>query len=101
MASAGAYAPADWMGVQLVISDTYGLATAISKVFGCPWQQCSVHFLRDMLGHVPRAQQPLVSDAIRHIFAAALAAEARQRLGQVVGRPTWPCAFSVTISERS
>jgi transposase-like protein len=71
-------------GVQLVISDAHtGLTTAIAKVFGCPWQRCTVHFLRDMLGHVHRAQQPLVSGAIRQIFTAASAAEARQRLGQV------------------
>jgi transposase-like protein len=37
-----------------------------------------------MLGHVTRAQQPLVSGAIRGIFTAATAAEARARLGQVV-----------------
>ncbi|HZA84289.1 MAG TPA: IS256 family transposase [Actinomycetes bacterium] len=71
-------------GVQLVISDAHtGLKTAIAKVFGCPWQRCTVHFLRDMLGHVSRTQQPLVSGAIRQIFTAASAAEARERLGQV------------------
>jgi putative transposase len=71
-------------GVQLVISDAHtGLKTAIGKVFGCQWQRCTVHFLRDMLGHVSRAQQPLVSGAIRGIFTAGSAAEARQRLGQV------------------
>jgi putative transposase len=74
-------------GVQLVISDAHtGLKTAIGKVFGCRWQRCTVHFLRDMLGHVARAQQPLVSGAIRGIFTAASAAEARDRLGQVVGQ---------------
>ena len=74
-------------GVQLVISDAHtGLKAAIAKVFGCPWQRCTVHFLRDMLGHVARAQQPLVSGAIRGIFTAASAAEARQRLGQVVAQ---------------
>jgi putative transposase len=72
-------------GVQLVISDAHtGLKTAIGKVFGCRWQRCTVHFLRDMLGHVARTQQPLVSGAIRGIFTAASAGEARQRLGQVV-----------------
>jgi transposase-like protein len=71
-------------GVQLVVSDAHtGLTTAIAKVFGCPWQRCTVHFLRDMLGHVPRAQQPLVSGAIRQIFTAASAIQARERLGQV------------------
>jgi len=72
-------------GVQLVISDAHtGLKAAIAKVFGCPWQRCTVHFLRDMLGHVARAQQPLVSGAIRGIFTAGSAVEAGQRLGQVV-----------------
>jgi putative transposase len=50
---------------------------------GCAWQRCTVHFLRDMLGHVARAQQPLVSGAIRGIFTATTHAEARARLGQV------------------
>ena len=36
-----------------------------------------------MLGHVTRAQQPLVSGAIRGIFTATTHAEARARLGQV------------------
>jgi putative transposase len=72
-------------GVQLVISDAHtGLVAAIAKVLGCRWQRCTVHFLRDMLGHVARAQQPLVSGAIRGIFTAGSAVEARQRLGQVV-----------------
>jgi putative transposase len=71
-------------GVQLVISDAHtGLETAIGKVFGCPWQRCTVPFLRDMLGHVSRSQQPLVSGAIRQIFTAASTAEAQQRLAQV------------------
>jgi transposase-like protein len=88
-------------GVQLVISDAHtGLKTAIGKVFGCPWQRCTVHFLRDMLGHVTRTQQPLVSGAIRQIFTAASAAEARERLAQVADqlrvlawrKRIWRCA---------
>jgi putative transposase len=72
-------------GVRLCVSDAHaGLKQAIAQVLGCGWQRCTVHFLRDMLGHVSRAQQPLVSGAIRGIFTAATAAEARQRLGQVV-----------------
>jgi len=72
-------------GVKLCISDAHaGLKAAIAQVLGCPWQRCTVHFLRDMLGHVSRARQPLVSGAIRGIFTATSAAEARARLGQVV-----------------
>ena len=51
-----------------------GLKNAIGQVLGCGWQRCTVHFLRDMLGHVSRAQQPLVSGAIRQIFTATSAA---------------------------
>jgi transposase-like protein len=72
-------------GVKLCISDAHqGLKNAIAQVLGCGWQRCTVHFLRDMLGHVTRAQQPLVSGAIRGIFTATTGAEARVRLGQVV-----------------
>jgi putative transposase len=72
-------------GVRPCTSDAHaGLKQAIAQELGCPWQRCTVHFLRDMLGHVSRAQQPLVSGAIRGIFTAATAARARQRLGQVV-----------------
>ena len=46
-------------GVRLVVSDAHaGLKAAIAQVLGAPWQRCTVHFLRDMLGHVSKAQQP-------------------------------------------
>jgi putative transposase len=71
-------------GVQLCVSDAHeGLKNAIAKVLGCPWQRCTVHFLRDMLGHCGKAQQPLVSGAIRQVFAAADAGEAHARLTEV------------------
>jgi transposase-like protein len=74
-------------GVRLCISDAHdGLRQAIAKVLGCPWQRCSVHFLRDMLGHVAKAQQPMIAAAIRGIFQAANLAEARQRLVEVIDR---------------
>ena len=52
-------------------------------MLGCPWQRCTVHFLRDMLGHCTKAQQPMIATAIRQIFAAEDAAEARERLAGV------------------
>jgi putative transposase len=71
-------------GVQLCVSDAHeGLKSAIAKVLGCPWQRCTVHFLRDMLGHCSKAQQPLVATAIRQIFAAESREEARERLAGV------------------
>ncbi len=72
-------------GVLLCVSDAHeGLKKAIAQVLGCPWQRCTVHFLRDMLGHCGKAQQPLVATAIRQVFAAETLDEARARLAGVV-----------------
>lgn len=72
-------------GVQLCTSDAHeGLKAAIARVLGCPWQRCTVHFLRDMLGHCGKEQQPMVATAIRQIFAAESRKEASARLAEVV-----------------
>ena len=71
-------------GVALCVSDAHeGLKAAIAKVLGCAWQRCTVHFLRDMLGHCTKAQQPMIATAIRQIFASESAEEARERLAGV------------------
>jgi putative transposase len=46
----------------------------------------NVHFLRNMLGHCGRSQQPMIATAIRQIFNADTGAEARERLEEVVDR---------------
>ena len=72
-------------GVQLVISDAHeGLKTAIAQVLSAPWQRCTVHFLRDALGHCPKDLQQLVGAAIRPIFRAANLEEARRLLEDTV-----------------
>jgi transposase-like protein len=72
-------------GVRLAISDAHeGLKAAIAQVLSCPWQRCTVHFARDMKGHVPRSQQQMVGAAIAQIFAAPDDAEARRRLRALV-----------------
>jgi putative transposase len=74
-------------GVRLCVSDAHeGLRQAIGKVLGCQWQRCTVHFLRDMLGHVQKAQQPLVATALRQIFAAQSHDEGRALLAEVAER---------------
>ena len=71
----------------MCVSDAHeGLKQAIAKVLGCPWQRCTVHFLRDMLGHVGKAQQPMIAAAIRGIFQASSLVEARERLVEVVDK---------------
>src|SRR4051812_42142913 len=63
-----------------------GLRAAIGQVLGCPWQRCSVHFLRNMLGHCAKSQQPMIAAATRGIFAADNGQQARERLAEVVER---------------
>src|ERR671930_88285 len=75
-------------GVQLVVSDAHaGLRAAIGQVLGCPWQGCTVHFLRETLGHVRKHQQGMVAALLRPIFnaddrdaALALVGDALERL---------------------
>src|SRR6186997_3158359 len=73
------------VGVQLVISDAHeGLKNAIAKVLGAPWQRCTVHFLRDCLGHARRDQHGLLGALIRPIFNADSQGQARDRLSEAV-----------------
>jgi putative transposase len=53
-------------GVELCVSDAHeGLKAAIGHVLGCSWQRCTVHFLRDCLGHCPKERQGMLAAAIR------------------------------------
>lgn len=72
-------------GVQLVISDAHqGLKQAIEAVLtGATWQRCRVHFMRNILAHVPKAAQGMVLASIRTIFAQPDRESARQQLAQV------------------
>ena len=56
-------------GVKLVISDAHeGLKAAIAQVFKATWQRCRVHFMRNALAYVPKAQHQMVAAAIRTVF---------------------------------
>jgi len=74
-------------GVRLCVSDEHlGLKHAIARVLGCPWQRCTVHFVRDMLRHCRPAQRGMVSAALREIFNADGRDSARERCGDVIER---------------
>jgi putative transposase len=68
-------------GTQLVISDAHtGLKAAISAVLlGASWQRCRVHFMRNVLGVVPKGNQEMVAAAIRTIFAQPDAEHVREQ----------------------
>jgi putative transposase len=74
-------------GVQLVVSDAHeGLKNAIGQVLGAPWQRCTVHFLREALGHARREQQPMLAALIRPIFNAESGGQARELVGDAIAR---------------
>jgi len=74
-------------GVELVVSDQHeGLKAAIGQILGCPWQRCTVHFLREMCGHVHRGQQGVIAAGLRQVFQAESMAEARRVCREVIVR---------------
>jgi putative transposase len=78
-------------GVRLVISDAHlGLKQAIATVMlGAAWQQCRVHFVRNVLARVPRGSAEMVAAAVRTIFAqpdAEAVAEQFERIAEMLGR---------------
>jgi transposase-like protein len=74
-------------GVRLCASDAHeGLKAAIARVLACPWQRCTVHFVRDMHQHCRPTQRGMVSAALREVFNAASYEEARERAGLVLER---------------
>jgi putative transposase len=68
-------------GVRLVISDQHaGLVAALTRAFqGAGHQRCRVHFVRNLLAHVPKGSAEMAAAYFRTIFAqpdpAAMSAE--------------------------
>ena len=75
-------------GVRLVTSDApEGLKKAITQVMtGATWQRCRVHFMRNILGRVPKSAQQEVAAAVRSVFAQPDMASAREQLRRVAAR---------------
>ena len=74
-------------GVRLAVSDDHqGLKAAIARVLACPWQRCTVHFVRPMHQHCRPAQRAIVSAALREVFNADSRAQARERVSELVER---------------
>jgi transposase-like protein len=89
-------------GVKLVISDAHeGLKVAVATVFaGASWQRCRVHFMRNVLAHIPRADKAMVAAAVRTIFAQPDREAAGQQLRYVAetAAPHWPQAAQLLLA---
>jgi len=56
--------------VWLVVSDAHkGLAKAIKESFiGCSWQRCKVHFMRNILAHLPSREKESFASRLKQIW---------------------------------
>jgi transposase-like protein len=80
-------------GVKLVISDAHeGLKAAIRRVFSASWQRCRVHWMRNALAYMPKAQQSMAAAALRQAFLQPDRKAASQALRHVADqlRAKWP-----------
>jgi putative transposase len=89
-------------GVQLVVSDAHaGLKKAIAQVLGCPWQRCSVHFLREALGHARREQQPMLAALLRPLFTADTGEQARELVDDALDKLRKPLPKIAALLEEA
>ena len=65
----------------LVISDAHsGLVAAIREGFpGASWQRCKVHFMRNILAHIPQKEKDIFAIRLKEIWLASSVEIARQR----------------------
>lgn len=88
-------------GVQLVVSDAHeGLKSAVGTVFaGTSWQRCRVHFVRNVLAHIPKRDKAMVAAAVRTIFAQPSREGAGRQLRYVAEtiEPHWPEAARLLL----
>ena len=72
-------------GTELVVSDAHkGLVEAIASTFGCTWQRCRTHFMRNLLTRVPKSAQGFVATLVRTIFAQPDATQVLAQHARVV-----------------
>jgi putative transposase len=88
-------------GVRLVVSDAHtGLRAAIRAVLnGTTWQRCYVHFIRDVLSHLPKSQQGFVAAALRNVFQQTSLEHAREAMAKVIAllEPKYPSVAELLV----
>ena len=71
---------------KLVISDAHaGLTAAIRTSFpGASWQRCKVHFMRNILAHIPQKDKKAFAAVLKEIWLAPSAEAARKRANDLI-----------------
>jgi len=72
--------------VWLVVSDAHkGLVAAVRKSFiGCSWQRCKVHFMRNILAHIPGKEKELFAAKLKQIWQQPDYKSAKQYADQLI-----------------
>jgi len=70
----------------LVVSDAHkGLVKAIEENFpGASWQRCKVHFMRNILAHIPQKEKERFAAKLKEIWLAHDISAARRRAAEIV-----------------
>ena len=73
---------------KLVISDAHtGLVSAIRREFpGASWQRCKVHFMRNILAHVPQKDKETFAAELKEIWTAPDESHARDRAEKFIAK---------------
>ena len=73
---------------KLVISDAHaGLHAAIKEGFaGASWQRCKVHFMRNILAHIPEKSKEAVAADVKRIWLEPSAEQAREYAQRVIAK---------------
>ena len=83
----------------LVVSDANkGLIAAIRESFpGASWQRCKVHFMRNILAHIPQKKKEIFAAQLKEIWSAPTVDLARQRAEYLAEQyePRFPKAIEI------
>ena len=73
---------------KLAISDAHtGLVSAIRREFpGASWQRCKVHFMRNILAHVPQKDKETFAAELKEIWTAPDESHARDRAEKFIAK---------------
>ena len=71
---------------RLIISDANkGLVSAVKRCFpGASWQRCKVHFMRNILAHIPQKQKKSFASELKAIWLAPDDTVARERANALI-----------------
>ena len=86
---------------SLIVSDAHkGLVAAIGECFpGASWQRCKVHFMRNILVHVPHKEKERFANLLKGIWLTTDLATAKQRAQELADQYKEKCPKAIETLE--